>query len=139
MFISNTLVRVAALALIAVSFAGAQTTYTISGTVTREGTPPARIPVPGVTMTLSGAQSRTTTTNALGQYAFTALPAGGFYTITPSSSGYHFGPFTGIVTSLARDVTANFDAIPNTGATLVLDRTQLRYGATTNGTFITGP
>jgi hypothetical protein len=90
-------------------------------------------------MTLGGAQNRTTTTNALGQYAFTALPAGGFYTITPSSPGYHFGPFTGIVTSLARDVTADFDAIPNTGATLVLDRTQLRFGASAGGTFITGP
>jgi hypothetical protein len=133
------LVRIAALALIAASFAGAQVTYTISGTVTREVNPTTQIPVPGVTMTLGGAQNRTTTTNALGQYAFTALPAGGFYTITPSSPGYHFGPFTGIVTSLARDVTADFEAIPNTGATLVLDRTQLRFGATTGGAFITGP
>jgi len=131
------LVRIAALAFLAVSFAGAQVTYTISGRVTTQINPGTRVPVPGVLMTLGGSQSRTTTTNSLGQYTFTALPAGAYFTITPSSPGYHFAPFTGVVTALIGDVTANFDAIPNTGATLVLDRTQLRFGATTGGASIT--
>jgi len=60
-------------------------TYTISGTVTRGGSP-----FSGVTMTLSGAASLTTTTDAGGNYTFT-LPNGN-YTVTPSMTGYAFTP-----------------------------------------------
>ena len=138
MFMPKTLVRLVVLAFFAISFAGAQTTYKISGTVTRDVNPGTSVPVPGVTMTLGGAQTATTTTNALGQYAFNGLPAGGFFTITPSSPGYHFGPFTGIVTSLMRDVVADFKATFDAVPSLVLSRTQLRFGATAGGAFITG-
>jgi len=58
--------------------------YAISGTVSGAVTQ-------GVLMTLSGAQSGTTTTGTGGVYAFTGLPNGS-YTVTPSLSGYSFSP-----------------------------------------------
>jgi hypothetical protein len=45
----------------------------------------------GVTVTLSGAGSATTTTDATGFHAFTDL-SGGNYTVTPSRTGYAFLP-----------------------------------------------
>jgi plastocyanin len=45
----------------------------------------------GVTMTLSGTNSATTTTDIYGTYSFTGL-ANGSYTITPSRTGFFFSP-----------------------------------------------
>ncbi len=45
----------------------------------------------GVTMILSGAKSTTTTAYASGHYVFVGLTRG-FYTVTPSLSGYEFDP-----------------------------------------------
>ncbi len=61
-------------------------TFSISGRVTA-GT----IGLSGVTMVLSGAASKTTLTDANGNYTFTAL-GNGSYTITPGKSGYTFTP-----------------------------------------------
>ena len=41
----------------------------------------------GVTVTLSGDASGTTTTDSSGNYSFSGLPAGA-YTLTPSKSGF---------------------------------------------------
>ena len=45
----------------------------------------------GVTVTLSGGASKTTITDALGNYSFAGLPVGN-YTVTPSLAGYDFAP-----------------------------------------------
>jgi alpha-tubulin suppressor-like RCC1 family protein len=45
----------------------------------------------GVTITLTGAGSGTTTTDSVGNYSFTGL-ADGKYTITPTMAGYKFSP-----------------------------------------------
>jgi hypothetical protein len=58
------------------------TTYSLAGTVTSSG-----IGLQGVTMTLSGAESATATTDASGNFSFASL-ANGSYTITPSKTGY---------------------------------------------------
>ena len=70
-------------------------TYTvssISGTVTLYGSA-----LQGVTITLSGASSATTTTDASGNYIFKGL-ANGEYTVTPSMKGYIFNPVSRPVT-----------------------------------------
>jgi hypothetical protein len=59
-------------------------TYDISGNVTSGGSPMA-----GVTITLSGARSDTTTTDSSGNYIFDGL-LNGNYTITPVKTGYTF-------------------------------------------------
>ena len=64
-------------------------TYTISGVV-------SGVVLEGVTMTLSGAGSASTTTNASGNYSFPSL-ANGSYTVTPSKSGYNFSPASSAV------------------------------------------
>ncbi len=74
-------------------------TYSISGTVTSGGSP-----LSGVTITLSGAASSTTTTDGSGNYGFTGL-ANGSYTIIPSKAGYAFTPSSRSVTLNGADVT----------------------------------
>jgi hypothetical protein len=62
------------------------TTCLISGTVTENG-----VPLSGVTVTLAGAASGTTTSGANGNYQFTGLTDGA-YTVTPSMAQYVFDP-----------------------------------------------
>jgi hypothetical protein len=47
---------------------------------------PSLPPVPGVTMTLTGTLSGSTLTNGSGKYAFSSLPFGGNYTVTPTKA-----------------------------------------------------
>jgi carboxypeptidase family protein len=79
-------------------------TYSISGTIS---------PVmggSGATVTLSGTASATTTANSSGSYTFTGL-ANGAYTVTPSNTGYTFGPVNQAVTVNGASVTGvNFTA-----------------------------
>ena len=58
--------------------------HSISGTVVGDA-------VAGVTVSLSGASTATTTTDGTGAYSFTGL-ANGAYTVTPSLAGYGFDP-----------------------------------------------
>ncbi|MBI5074886.1 MAG: carboxypeptidase regulatory-like domain-containing protein [Nitrospirae bacterium] len=89
--------------------AGAVVTYSISGTVTLGGNP-----LSGVTMTLSGAASSSTTTDASGNYSFSGL-ANGNYTVTPSRTGYTFTPVNRAVTVSGANVTGqNFTAQAST-------------------------
>lgn len=67
-----------------VATANAASTYSITGAVSGSV-------LSGVTITLSGAGSATTTTNASGNYTFSGL-VNGNYTVTPSMSGYTFSP-----------------------------------------------
>jgi hypothetical protein len=61
-------------------------TFSISGTVGQcNSTGPSGTLLPGVTMTLTGAASSSTTTDASGNYSFSGL-FGGNYTVTPSKA-----------------------------------------------------
>jgi hypothetical protein len=81
-------------------------TYSISGTITQSGGGA----LSGVTVTLSGDATGTTTTDSNGNYSFTGLANGG-YTITPSMTGYTFSPTSIGVTVNNADVSGrNFTA-----------------------------
>ena len=75
------------------------TTFSISGTITSGGAP-----LTGVTVTLSGAATRRITTNASGNYIFSAIRDGS-YTVTPSKAGYSFSPANRSVTVNGASVT----------------------------------
>ncbi|MBI2859560.1 MAG: carboxypeptidase regulatory-like domain-containing protein [Chloroflexi bacterium] len=66
-----------------------------------------------VTVTLSGAASKTTVTDDLGYYSFAGLPVGG-YTVTPSLDGFDFAPVDAGVT-----ITDASVAVPDFVATAV--------------------
>jgi subtilisin family serine protease len=87
-----------------ITFTPRASSLTISGTVTENGAP-----MSGVTMTLSGTQSATTTTNGAGQYFFANLSIGASYTVTPSKPGYVFTPPSQTFANNGLDaLTANF-------------------------------
>jgi len=89
-------------------------TYRILGTV-------SGATAQGVTMTLGGAASQTTTTAANGTYSFTGL-ASGSYTVTPSKVGYAFAPGSLTFTMTGADATAkNFVASASGSTAPVLD------------------
>jgi hypothetical protein len=110
-----------------VNFTGTPTgggTFSLSGNVSTGGggggdarplLPAA--PLAGVTMTLTGAASGTTTTDSNGNYTFTGL-ANGNYTVTPSLTGYVFTPTSQNVTVSGANVTGvNFTGTPTGGGT----------------------
>lgn len=79
------------------------------GIVGRVVSPTGRL-LPNITITLNGALSRTTTTDANGDYAFANLPAGGNYTVTPSfdQGSYIFNPADQGVVNLQTPQACNF-------------------------------
>src|SRR5207253_136494 len=104
-------------------FVGTLNNYSISGKV-RDSSGNG---MADVTMTLSGSMSGTMTSASDGSYAFTNLPGGGNYTVTPSLAKFMFSPpfstsnnlstnylllapFSRSFTGLSSDVTANFSA-----------------------------
>lgn len=84
-------------------------TFSISGRVAlSSGTG-----VSGVLVTLSGNDFKQTTTDGNGNYSFTNLLSGGFYSLTPSSSGFLFTPSNQFFSSLTSNQTnVNFTATP---------------------------
>ncbi len=78
----------------------ASVVYSIAGQTTSGGTG-----LSGVTMTLSGSASQTATTDGSGNYSFSALAAGGNYTVTPSKTGYTFAPASFSYTNLSANQT----------------------------------
>jgi len=92
-------------------------TYNISGTIS----PAAG--GSGVTVTLSGAASATTTANSSGNYTFGGL-ANGTYTVTPSRAGYTFSPTSLSATVSGANITTglNFTATAQ-GGTLSISGT----------------
>ena len=95
--------------------AGGTTTYSISGTVTLNGSG-----LSGVTMSLTGTSSATTTTATDGTYTFSNL-ANGSYTVTPSKTGYTFSPTSIAVTiSGANQTNKNFTATASGGGDIAL-------------------
>jgi hypothetical protein len=88
----------------AYDFTAALITYGISGTVSGDLQE-------GITITLSGDSSATTTPGDGGSYSFTGL-ANGNYTITPSRTGYRFYPESEGITIADVDITGvDFTAV----------------------------
>jgi hypothetical protein len=92
------------------NFAATLNTHSIGGRVA-DG---ANVSLAGATVTLSGSQSATTTTDAGGNYSFANLPAGGSYTVTPALANYTFAPANQTFNNLSGDQTADFTGASNT-------------------------
>jgi hypothetical protein len=88
-----------------VDFTGALVNHAIAGTIVDGGGQG----LPGVTVSLAGARSDVTTTDALGNYAFTNVPEGGNFTVTPAREGFNFNPPQRQVNNISADV--DFDAV----------------------------
>jgi hypothetical protein len=82
---------------------------TISGTVAT----PDGVPMPGVTMTLSGSADARAITDSNGNYRFSNVEINRFYTVTPSLTNYHFGPESRSYSLLANQSDAVFTAAPD--------------------------
>jgi hypothetical protein len=70
-------------------------------------------PVSGVTINLSGTQSRETITDANGKYSFDAVETNGFYTVTPLRANYTFTPTNRSFSLLGVHTEASFTATAN--------------------------
>src|SRR6185295_10275127 len=68
--------------------------------------------ISGVTLTLTGSQSASVTTDTNGDYFFT-LPAGGTYTVTPTKTGLSFIPSNRTFNNLSANQTSNFAGTMN--------------------------
>ncbi|HEX8129592.1 MAG TPA: carboxypeptidase regulatory-like domain-containing protein, partial [Pyrinomonadaceae bacterium] len=91
----------------AFDFTGTPGALVVGGQVTENGNP-----LPGVTVTLTGTQNATTTTDAAGNYSFN-VAMGGNYTVTPSLASYTFAPPSRTFNNLSANQTANFTATLN--------------------------
>jgi parallel beta-helix repeat protein len=79
-------------------------TYSVSGTISPASNGS------GVTVTLGGAASASTTTDNSGNYSFSGLSSGA-YTVTPSENGFNFSPSSQNATITAANVAGvNFTA-----------------------------
>ncbi len=87
-------------------FVGTQTAIiSISGTILK-----AASPLAGATVTLSGASTGSTTTDANGDYSFTGL-ASGSYVVTPTLASHTFSPTNRSYSNISADVAnADFEA-----------------------------
>ena len=91
-------------------YAASTAAYSVTGRVTAAAT---GNPIPGVMVTLVGSRSGAVTVDSSGAFAFTALPAGGDYTVAPSLVGYTFLPEQAFYNALAGDVAdVNFFGTP---------------------------
>ncbi len=89
-------------------FTASLLTYSISGRVSVGANG-----LSGVTMSLMGGQSTSTTTDANGNYSFSGVQATGNYTVTPSKSGFIFSPSSRTFTNLIADnLSADFVGTP---------------------------
>jgi hypothetical protein len=79
------------------NLAGTFVTYTIAGILVDVNNGP----IPGATVTLSGSQNRTTTSDSGGGFSFTGIPSEGNYTVTPTLIGHSFNPSSTTYDSLA--------------------------------------
>jgi hypothetical protein len=100
----------------------------ISGRVTSEN---GAVGIDGITITLTGTESRTTVTSGGGFYSFPNLTRGGNYTVTPSGNNNVFTPPNRTYNNLQGPVTdANFVAAENLSCVAV--------GPTVNGQIAAG-
>ena len=81
-------------------------------------------PVAGTVISLSGAQTRKTITDANGNYHFDDVETNGFYTVTPSRANYTFSPANRSFSLLGVHTEASFTATANNGHLNPLDTTE---------------
>jgi hypothetical protein len=93
------------LGIAVVACGGGDGSYSISGRVTLSGVA-HQFALSGVTISLAGVSTSTTTTAGDGSYSFTGL-ANGSYTVTPSRTGFTFSPTNIAITPLAANSTLN--------------------------------
>jgi hypothetical protein len=86
-------------------FVGGYVEHRITGRVAQSG----GAPVSGVTVSLAGSKTATTTTGSNGGYAFD-VPSGGDYTVTASKAHFTITPQTQTFTNISADKTADFSA-----------------------------
>src|SRR5260221_12539333 len=70
-------------------------------------------PVSGVTINLSGTQSRVAITDSNGRYSFDSVETNGFYTVSPSRANYTFTPENRSFSLLGVHTDASFTATAN--------------------------
>src|SRR3989440_7005514 len=97
---------------VASDFAATLNRHKISGRAAR----PDGSAIVGATVTLSGAQSATATTDPAGNYSFPNLAAGASYTVKPSLANYTFAPASQTFNDLGSDQSAAFTGTLNTFA-----------------------
>jgi pimeloyl-ACP methyl ester carboxylesterase/outer membrane protein assembly factor BamB len=93
--------------------------------------------ISGATITMTGSQTATTTTDENGSYLFSSLPAGGNYTVGASKTNYVFTPVSQSFTNLSGNQTANFAALP--GPILLTEENSTRAIALDSVTFWRDP
>jgi hypothetical protein len=111
-------------------FLGTLGSYSIGGTIRNS----AGSPVSGATITVSGTESHTTTTDASGNYLFPTLRAEGNYTLNVSAPPNVFLPETVQFNNLIANQTQNFDGVPTQ---TISGRINLDAGGTLPGTTVT--
>lgn len=89
--------------------------FSVSGKVTLNNAGLA-----AVLVNLTGSETRSTTTDASGNYSFSGLEAGGNFTITPSRNSFSFTPLNHVISNLSADKTLNFEARINAGIPILL-------------------
>jgi hypothetical protein len=89
-------------------FAATLQRHAISGRVTDD----AGRALAGATLSLTGSQSATTTSDPNGNYIFDGLAAGGAYNIAASKTNYTFAPASRSFTDLSSDARADFRGTP---------------------------
>lgn len=95
------------------NFTGAVLTFKISGHVIQKG-----VPLQGVTMTIAGSQT-TTTTDSHGAYSID-VSADDTYTITPSRANFTFTPSSSTYTNLSGNRAGDFAAVLNFGVPVLI-------------------
>jgi hypothetical protein len=117
-----------------VNFTGTLQTYKISGQVTGNNSG-----LDGVTITLSGSQTGSLTTDTSGSYSFT-VPADGNYTVTPSKPGWSFSPAGKTFENLSANQTHNFiGTIVSSGPVLLMEENTELAVALDSVTQVRGP
>jgi hypothetical protein len=81
------------------------------------------VPLAGTTISLSGAQTRQTITDASGRYSFDNLETNGFYTVTLARANYTFSPASRSFSLLGVHADASFTASLNGVTVNPLDTT----------------
>lgn len=118
--------------IIGVNFNAELLTYTVSGTITKDGSGLA-----DATVTASGGHSQTVTTNSNGDYTLTDVPFGTTdITITPELTGHEFSPPTRTIDGPVTDNISDQDFIASLltftiSGTITKDGTGLENAAVT--------
>ena len=81
-------------------------------------------PLAGVTINLSGTESREAITDSNGKYSFDSVETNGLYTVTPSRANYSFSPASRSFSLLGVHAEASFTATANGDQTNAIDTTE---------------